>query len=143
MTVGTQFAIQSQRQAGQFVLQATNVDVAGAAFFYTGALPNGFGDCLLLEVHLRIQNIGTVATLSPNVGAEVLLMDGAPNVMDFVGSNYWKQTQAGSVVMTVVPDQTRIWKSTEILGVASVAVETSTTAGDLSMYALVRRLRDQ
>lgn len=135
----------SQRQGNLYVIEATEVNVAGADYTSAMSLATGFGDAKLYEVSVLISGAGAGSGLAP-LGVFIQMVGGAGERLDAVGSATFVQwaITAGSIgyVATMKLEVVRLWRQYERLLIAIPDLESATTTGDVVVTCLVMKLRD-
>lgn len=136
-------SIRSQRQGNLFVLYWDEVNVLGADYASLANLPTGFGDVKIYETAFLATSLGAGAALNVSQGVNFQIRDGVSNaVLDQIGCPLLVQVSATSMVAVNHLEVVRLWRQTEQLLVQVQDLETATTTGDVSVFALVQRLRD-
>lgn len=127
------------------LLQAADANIDGA-YATAHALPAGFGDCVLLEVEVRVTSIDVIQTNWATSGPRAQLVDASGNAQDVGFSGRWVlQSEAANalqVTATIFPDQMQFWRAAEKLRVSFPEIDSDATpTADVNVYAKVRRIR--
>lgn len=147
MTTSTQgLTAWSDRWRDQVILRGTVANLDGVNLL-DFTLPEGFGDCLLLEVLVYVDAIDVLGAAGDNEGPRVTLYDAAGAAdRDFVGVPRWTllddTANALAIGAHAVPDEIVYWKENERLRIYSGEIDTDATpTADMIVMARVQRTR--
>lgn len=138
------FALRSDRALEQAILVASDANVDGDQDVAHG-LPDGFGDCLILEWMVLASVIATVRA-SPEIAGPVLYLvpETDTGVVDMLGGGRWIQHRATRLAAHGFPEQAVFMRARDRVDIVFAEVDTNVTpTADMEYFLRVRRLRQQ
>lgn len=136
------FRVLSPRAADQFILLDDSVVNIGDAQGQNIPMPAGWGDSLLLDVHLVVADILTMRAAPDISGVCVGIRDAGGSSADWMGCARWHQTSPTQLHANIDPDQVRYLRGDELVRVEFEELDTNVAAtADLFVFIRVRRIR--
>lgn len=136
------FALLSPRAAEQFILVDTSISNIGVPVASSLALPSGWGDSLLLDAHVLVNQIATMMTNPELSGVSIRIVDAQGSSADYLGTGRWHQTATDVLQATIDPDQVRYLRGDEQIRVEFAEVDVNATpTADVFVFIRVRRIR--